>query len=99
AHSVSQCRLRNSSHVSSPRRGPGSTPFSSHRRVGENILEGSELEIRFPDGRTWRTGQTFELPRDNAERDRFLAFLERTTGKPIKLPRLLRDMLGPTFRE
>ena len=68
--------------------------ISSHRRVGANSIEGSELGIRFQDGRTWRTGQTFALARDNAERNRFFAFLERKTDKPIKRLRLLRDMPG-----
>jgi hypothetical protein len=68
--------------------------ISSHRRAGEDIIEGSELGIRFQDGRTWRTGQTFELPRDNVERDRFLAFLQRKSGKPIQRLRLLTDVPG-----
>lgn len=68
--------------------------ISSHRRVGKDIMEGPELGIRFQDGQTWRTGQTFQLPRDDIERDRLLAFLQRKTGKPIKRLRLLEDMPG-----
>jgi hypothetical protein len=68
--------------------------ISSHRRVRDKIVEDSELGIRFQDDQTWRTGVEFGLPKDNAERDRFLAFLQKKTGKPIIRLRLLEDMPG-----
>ena len=67
---------------------------SSQRRVGEDVFPGVDVGLRFRDGRTWRTGQTFPLPADDAERDRFLEFLRRKTGKPFTQARLLEDVPG-----
>ncbi len=68
--------------------------LANHRRVGKEIDEGFELGIRFRNGQTWSTGQTFQLPRDDAERARFLTFLVQKSGKPLKPIRLLDDMPG-----
>ncbi len=67
---------------------------TTHRRVGKETMAGEDLGLRFGDGRTWTTDQTFALPRDKAERDRLLAFLQQKTGKPITRARLLKDVPG-----
>ena len=67
---------------------------SSQRRVGDEVFPGVDVGLRFRDGRTWRTGQTFPLPADAAERDRFLEFLRRKTGRPFTQARLLEDVPG-----
>jgi hypothetical protein len=67
---------------------------SSQIRVGKEVFPGVDVGLRFRDGRTWRTGQTFALPTDAAERDRFLDFLRRKTGKPFTQARLLEDVPG-----
>jgi hypothetical protein len=67
---------------------------SSQRRVGDDVFPGVDLGLRFRDGRTWRTGQTFALPVDAGERDRFLEFLRQKTGKPFTQVRLLDDVPG-----
>jgi hypothetical protein len=68
--------------------------ISSERRVGKEVFPGVDVGLRFRDGRTWRTGQTFALPTDDAARDRFLEFLRRKTGKPFIQARLLEDVPG-----
>jgi hypothetical protein len=67
---------------------------TSHRRQAKQVVPGADLGIRFRDGRTWTTDQTFQLPRDAADRDRLLDFLARKTGKPITRARLLKDLAG-----
>jgi len=67
---------------------------TTHRRQGKETVQGEDLGLRFRDGRTWSTDQTFALPRDAAERDRLLAFLQQKTGKPITRARLLKDVPG-----
>ncbi len=56
---------------------------TSHQRQGQQVVPGEDLGLRFHDGRTWSTDQTFQLPRDPAERDPLLDFLRRKTGRPI----------------
>jgi hypothetical protein len=68
--------------------------LTSHRRIGKDTEPGQDLGLRFRDGRTWYTDQTFALPGDPAERDRLLEFLQRKTGKPITRARLLKDVPG-----
>lgn len=67
---------------------------SSHSQVGKEIVRGEDLGIRFGDGRTWKTDQTFHMPCDVGERDRLLKFLQRKTGKPIVRVRLLSEAPG-----
>ena len=67
---------------------------TSHRKVGKDVMEGEDLGVRFRDGRRWGTGQTFQLPRDAAERDRLIDFLRRVTGRPVIRARLLDDVPG-----
>ena len=67
---------------------------TTHRRTGKDVSAGEDLGIRFSDGRKWNTDQSFEMPRDTAQRDRLLEFLQRKTGKPITRTRLLSDLPG-----
>jgi hypothetical protein len=67
---------------------------TSHITQGKEVVPGHDLGLRFSDGRTWSTDQTFALPRDAAERERLLEFLRRKTGKPITRVRLLKDAPG-----
>jgi hypothetical protein len=57
-------------------------------------VERENIHIRFADGKTWDTDATFMLPRDDAERQRFLDFLRAKTGKPIQEARLIDDVPG-----
>jgi len=68
--------------------------LTSHRRAGKEIIAGEDLGLRFDDGRTWSTGETFVMPRDPPERDRLLDLLRRKTGRPIIRTRLLKDFPG-----
>jgi hypothetical protein len=52
-----------------------------------------ELHIRFRNGRTWETDDTFPMPQ-GSERARLLDLLQRKTGKPITHARLLTDLPG-----
>ena len=67
---------------------------TSHRRMGKKMMEGPDLGVRFDDGRTWRTGQTFQLPRDPDRVANLIDFLRRKTGKPITRARALEDVPG-----
>jgi hypothetical protein len=67
---------------------------TSHRWEDKQIVPGVDLAIRFSDGRKWNTDQTFVMPRDAAQRDRLLEFLQRKTGKSIARVRLLSDLPG-----
>ncbi|HEY7154839.1 MAG TPA: hypothetical protein VH575_12830 [Gemmataceae bacterium] len=67
---------------------------TSHRKIGKDTSTGEDLGIRFSDGRKWSTDQTFVMPRDDAQRDRLLEFLQRKTGKSIARVRLLSDLPG-----
>jgi hypothetical protein len=67
---------------------------TTHRQVGKDVMAGPDLGLRFSDGRTWSTDQTFELPRDPRQVARLLDFLRRKTGKPIAQARLLKDVPG-----
>jgi hypothetical protein len=68
--------------------------LTTQRQQGKEIVTGSDLGLRFSDGRTWCTDQTFALPRDPDEQKRLLDFLQRKTGKPITRARLLQDLPG-----
>jgi hypothetical protein len=61
--------------------------------VGQPVPPG-DIHIRFADGKTWGTDQTFFLPADAAERQRFLDFLREKTGRPITRARSLQDVPG-----
>jgi hypothetical protein len=67
---------------------------TSHRKQGEQIVRGTDLGIRFTDGRKWNTDQTFVLPSDEVEQKRLLDFLQQKTGKPLLRARLLSDVPG-----
>ncbi len=53
-----------------------------------------DVHLRFADGKTWGTDQTFFLPADADQRQRFLDFLAEKTGRPITRARSLRDVPG-----
>jgi hypothetical protein len=53
-----------------------------------------DVHLRFADGQTWGTDQTFFLPADAAERQRFFDFLREKTGRPITRARSLQDVPG-----
>ena len=59
-----------------------------------DLEQAGDVHLRFADGTTWGTGQTFFLPRDAGERQRFLDFLQAKTGKPILRARLIKDVPG-----
>jgi hypothetical protein len=52
-----------------------------------------ELHLRFRDGGSWETDDTFPMPQ-GPERARLLDLLQRRTGKPITHARLLTDLPG-----
>jgi hypothetical protein len=67
---------------------------SHYKQDNEHLaVRRQDVHIRFNDGRTWETDGTFPMP-DGAERDRFLDFLHRQTGKPITRARLITDVPG-----
>jgi hypothetical protein len=53
-----------------------------------------DIHLRFADGTTWGTDQTFVLPDDDAQRQRFLDFLAEKTGRPITRARRIEDVPG-----
>jgi hypothetical protein len=67
--------------------------LTTHRWSGKQTVPGSNLGLRFRDGRTWSTDQTFRLP-EGDERERLLEFLRRKTGLEITEARLLEDLPG-----
>jgi hypothetical protein len=69
--------------------------LTRHPRKDNEVADREDLEVRFKDGRTWDTDQTFVLPRDPAGRERFLEFLARKTGKPIREAIPPADVRGP----
>jgi hypothetical protein len=68
--------------------------ITTHRQIGKEVVSEPDLGIRFNDGSTWNTDQTFSLPREPAECEHLIAFLVRKTGKPITRARLLKDLPG-----
>ena len=68
--------------------------LTSHRLGGSGQIHPNEcLHLRFRDGRTWSTDETFFLPPPD-ELDRLLEFLARKTGKPVTRARLIEDVPG-----
>ena len=67
---------------------------TAHARVKQNVIPSEGLHVRFDDGQTWSTGQSFRLPDAPEERKRLLEFLRRKTGKPITQARLLENVPG-----
>jgi hypothetical protein len=68
--------------------------LTSHKNQKEGEVAQENLHIRFADGRTWSTDQTFFLPPPGSERDRLLEFLTRKTGKPVTRARRIEDVPG-----
>lgn len=67
--------------------------LTSHQAHNGNVWPKEELHIRFRDGRTWDTDDTFRMPH-GAERDYLLDLLQRKTGKSIIHARLIQDVPG-----
>jgi hypothetical protein len=68
--------------------------LTTHRVVKNKTAEREDIHIRFADGKTWETDETFSLPADAAERKRFLDFLQEKTGRPVTRARLIQDVPG-----
>jgi hypothetical protein len=68
--------------------------LTSHERYKGNVFPRDNLHLRFRDGRSWATDETFVLPRDQDQRHRLLDFLRQKTGKPITRARLVTDVPG-----
>ncbi len=68
--------------------------LTTHMKQNNEIVERENIHIRFADGKAWDTDATFMLPRDDAERQRFLDFLRAKTGKAILQARLIDDVPG-----
>lgn len=66
--------------------------LTSHTRVKNDIIPREGLHLRFEDGQTWSTGQTFALPDTAEEKKRLLDFLMQKTGKPLTRARLIEDV-------
>lgn len=67
---------------------------TSHRDTNQGIVEEEDLHLRFADGKTWSTDQTFFLPRDPDERARLLDFVQRKIGRPPQRARFIEDVPG-----
>jgi hypothetical protein len=67
---------------------------TTHRQANKEQIAEPVLGLRFSDGRTWTTDDTFRLPRDPVQVERLLDFLQLKTGKPITRARLLKDVPG-----
>jgi hypothetical protein len=67
---------------------------TTHRQGDKELIAEPGLGLRFSDGRTWNTDDTFRLPHDPGQVQRLLDFLQRKTGKPITHARLLKDLPG-----
>jgi hypothetical protein len=67
---------------------------SHHCWKNKEIVPGVDLGIRFQDGRTCTTGESYWIHHQAADLDRIIAFLSRKTGKPILRVRLLKDVPG-----
>jgi hypothetical protein len=68
--------------------------LTTHRRQGKQVVDAEDLGLRFADGSTWGTDQTFSLPHDPQERARLLDFLAHKTGQSYVRVRLLEDAPG-----
>jgi hypothetical protein len=68
--------------------------LTSHSWVQNEAIPGEGLHLRFDDGQTWSTGQTFRVPDIPEERDRLLELLSRKSGKPITRAKLIEQVPG-----
>jgi hypothetical protein len=68
--------------------------LTSHLRVKDDAVPREGLHLRFDDGQTWSTGQTFRLPETPEERNHLLEFLVQKTGKPLTPARLIENVPG-----
>jgi hypothetical protein len=68
--------------------------LTTHVVVKRDVIPREGLHLRFDDGQTWSTGQTFAVPDAPGERKRLLEFLMSKTGKPILQARLIEEVPG-----
>jgi hypothetical protein len=68
--------------------------LTSHVLVKQELIAREGLHLRFRDGSTWSTGDTFRLPSTAQERNQLLEWLLRKTGRQVIRARLLNDVPG-----
>jgi hypothetical protein len=68
--------------------------LTSHSRVKNEAIPSEGLHLRFDDGQTWSTGQSFRVPDVPEERKRLLEFLSQKTGKPVMRAKLIENVPG-----
>jgi hypothetical protein len=68
--------------------------LTSHSLVKNQAIPGEGLHLRFEDGQTWSTGQSFRLPETPEERKRLLDLLSRKSGKPVTHAKLIENVPG-----
>jgi hypothetical protein len=68
--------------------------LTSHTRVKNEAIPKEGLHLRFDDGQTWSTGQSFRVPDAPEERKRLLEFLSRKTGKPLTRAKMIEHIPG-----
>ncbi len=68
--------------------------LTSHSRVKNEDIPGEGLHLRFDDGRTWSTGQSFRVPDAPEERKRLLDLLSHKSGKPVTRAKLIENVPG-----
>lgn len=68
--------------------------WTSHTWVKNQAIPREGLHLRFDDGKTWGTGQSFSLPEAPEERKRLLELLSRKSGKPVTRAKLIENVPG-----
>lgn len=68
--------------------------LTSHVVVKKEVIPREGLHLRFDDGQTWSTGQTFALPDAAGEKKRLLEFLAQKTDKPLTRAKFIEDVPG-----
>lgn len=68
--------------------------LTTHEVYKNELIPREGLHLRFDDGQTWSTGQTFALPDVPEEKKRLLDFLVEKTGKPLTKARIIKDVPG-----
>ena len=68
--------------------------LTTHAVVHKEIMPREGLHLRFDDGQTWSTGQTFTLPDAVEKKKRLLDFLSQKTGKPLTRAKLIEEVPG-----
>jgi hypothetical protein len=67
---------------------------TTHVDVKGDIIPRENLHLRFKDGRTWETGETFFVPNLPEERKRLLDLLQGKSGKSIVVAKFVEHVPG-----